>query len=515
MPDQLPQEAQELIKTLAEKADGLVTASDVERMIKETLETMTGVDSAEAARKLLFGQNDQASDALKGSKFERHQSSVEDIEFLYDMMRAAHEANPSKYKGPSEELEQAFGHLSNALYMDSEKVRQIDQEAIDKAFPRVPKRSLTRSDRALLDTIGRDAWADGGYQDSLAYQAAVRAMDTAESGYGSQLVDAQYVGQLWDAAREQAQIFPLFQDFEMTSPTAYLPIAADFPSMLHVSENTGATDSDYATDKSGSNRVQVDAKKFVIHQVWSGELEEDSMIPFVRFIRNQAELSLAFHSDSLLINGDTTSGGSGNINSDDQALGATDHRIALNGLLKVGLVDNTGNRKDLAGAAITFTDLREVLTRMIDTTHKTNWGRPRIANDLVMVTDPETAHDIENLDEFINWQTAQGRVLAQSVAQVGEINGSPIISSMAIDRAEADGKINVASPSGTLFGRILTFNRRGGVVGWRRRVQTEVERLPGRDQNRLIHSLRLGFGRFSPTGAVTGQEWADVIYNIQ
>lgn len=514
MPD-LPQEAQELITLLTQKAEGLVTAADVERMISETLENLTGVNNAEAARKLLFGeQGAEAHAQLRGSKFERFRMGVEDIEFLYDMMTAAQESNPQRYKGPSEELTQAFAHVSNALYMDAEKVRELDQQALDNAFPRVPKTSLTASDRRLLESVGRDRWAGGEFQRSQAYQAAKRAMDTAESGYGQQLVDAQYVGQLWDAAREQAQIFPLFQDFEMNSPTAYLPVAADFPDMLFVSEHTGATDSDYATDKSGSNRIQVDAKKFVIHQVWSGELEEDSMIPFVQFIRAQAELSLAFHGDSLLINGDTTTAATGNINSDDQAPGATSHYLAFNGLLKIGIVDNTANQKDKAGAAITFLDLRQALTRMADTTYKTNWGRPRIPNDLVMVTDIETANAIENLDEFLNWQTNQGRPLAASVAQVGDINGSPIISSMALARAEADGKINTASPSATLLGRILTFNRRGGVIGWRRRVQTEVERLPGRDQNRLIHSLRLGFGRFTPTGAVGGQEWADVIYNI-
>lgn len=511
----LPQEAQELIQTLSEKAKGLVSAADVERMIGETLENLTGVSDAEAARKLLFGeQTATAAEALRGSKFERYRASVEDIEMLYDIMMAAQEANPQRHKGPSEELKNAFAHVSNALYLDSEKVKELDQRALDDAFPRVPKTSLTASDRRLLDSIGRERWAGGEFRRSLAYKGAMRAMDTAESGYGSQLIDAQYIGQLWDAAREQAQIFPMFQDFEMTAPTAYLPVAADFPDMLFVAENTGATDSDYATDKSGSNRVQVDAKKFVIHQVWSGELEEDSMIPFVQFIRGQAELSLAFHGDSLLINGDTTTAATGNINSDDAAPGATSHYLAFNGLLKIGLVDNTGNQSDHAGAAITFAALRDALVRMADLTYKTNWGRPRVANDLIVVADIETANAIEQLDEFLNWQTNQGRPLAASVAQVGDINGSPIISSMALARGEADGKINTASPSSTLLGRILTFNRRGGVVGWRRRVQTEVERLPGRDQNRLIHSLRIGFGRFSPTGAVTGQEWADVIFNI-
>ena len=55
---------------------------------------------------------------------------------------------------------------------------------------------------------------------------------------------------------------------------------------------------------------------------------------------------------------------------------------------------------------------------------------------------------------------------------------------------------------------MVTFNRRAFRVGWRRRVMMETERLPGRDQTRLIHSLRMGFGRYSVTGAASGLEAA-------
>ena len=47
------------------------------------------------------------------------------------------------------------------------------------------------------------------------------------------------------------------------------------------------------------------------------------------------------------------------------------------------------------------------------------------------------------------------------------------------------------------------------------RVKLETERLPASDQTRLVYSLRLGFGRFTPSGAASGIESADVIYNLQ
>ena len=69
---------------------------------------------------------------------------------------------------------------------------------------------------------------DQGVLDRAGYQRASaaldqvygRAMDTAESGFGQQLVGAQYVAELWRGARASSRIFALIPTFEMTDPTA-------------------------------------------------------------------------------------------------------------------------------------------------------------------------------------------------------------------------------------------------------------------------------------------------------
>jgi hypothetical protein len=45
-------------------------------------------------------------------------------------------------------------------------------------------------------------------------------------------------------------------------------------------------------------------------------------------------------------------------------------------------------------------------------------------------------------------------------------------------------------------------------------VRVEVERIPATDQTRIVYTMRMGFGRFTPTGAASGIECAAVIYNI-
>jgi hypothetical protein len=63
------------------------------------------------------------------------------------------------------------------------------------------------------------------------------------------------------AARRESRVFSLIDSFEITSPTAYLPVEVDIPEVLFVSENTANNSSEYTTVKTGSQRVQHAARR--------------------------------------------------------------------------------------------------------------------------------------------------------------------------------------------------------------------------------------------------------------
>lgn len=504
-------ETTNLLRQIQQQLDALqnpLSETEVRGIFDEMLKA-TLADEA-AGRKMRFGSNQQGDPRLFGTKFSRHNLGLADIEFLYDLTTAAHDFNPSKFSGPSEQLRGAFEAISEAYYLSEEQVREIDRQALDDAFPRVPRLNFHGRDREIAMRYSDEDWARGAFRETDAYRRAIRAMDTAESGFGQQLVGVQYVGDMWEAARAESRVFALLNTFEMTAPTAYLPVEADIPEMLFVSENTANNSSDYDTRKTGSNRVQVDANKFIIHQMWSDELQEDALIPFVPWLRMQANKSLAHYSDSLVLNADDTNAATGNINLDDADPADTKHYLATNGIRHAGLVDNTANSKNL-NAAITLRALSDANGRMIDSTNLHDWGHPTNREDVVRVCDPETGDRIALLDEVVNWKI-QNR-LPLLPGQVAQVLGGPVISSIAMSKTEADGKVSATAGNNTK-GQVVTFNRRGIVGGWRRRVVTELERLPGRGQTRIIHSLRMGLGRFTPSGAASGIEWADVIYNI-
>jgi HK97 family phage major capsid protein len=496
---------EQLLKDINARMDAMHQAVDENRLrllVETHLNELLANPDSETVRKFRFA-NPQADRKLIGTKYARWGLSLADIEWLYDIQlsRAARQLGD----GPSDELRNTFNAISAAYYIPEEEVRRIDRRAIDNLFPRIPLAAFSPKDRLKA--------ARGAYELTDAYQAAVRAMDTAESGYGSQLIGAQYVGELWEAARRESRIFGLIETFEMTDPTAYLPVEVDFPEMLFVSESSASNSSNYTTSKTGSQRVQVDAKKFVVHQMWSGEMEEDAIVPFVPFLRRQAMLGIAHYADSVVLNGDTTNAGTGNINLDDADPADTKHYLAFDGIRHAGLVDNTGNSADLAGA-ITLAALNSARGRMVDTTRYVDWGHPQNREELVYIADVETGDKIALLDEVVTAdKTGNPNTAGALNGEVGRILGHPVIVSMAMSKTEADGKVSTTG-SNNVKGQVVTFNRRGFKTGWRRRVKAEVERLPGSDQTRIVYSLRLGFGRFTPTGAASGIEAADVIYDI-
>lgn len=481
--DALAAEIRQRMDGLNEAVSTQTSDQRLSEMVRTNLESLLAENDGELVRKLRFGAG---PDKVVGGKYARLGWSVADVEFCFDLLRAAKETGQSK-RGPSEELTNTFNALTEGRYQDTAFIRA--------------------SGHARLEEMHRA----GYFTTRASYEQAARAMDTAESGYGSQLIGAQYIGDLWTGAQAAARVFPLINSFAMTDPTAYLPVEAALPELLFVAESTANNSSNYDTTKTGSNRVQVDAKKFVMHQMWSGEMEEDSIVPYIPFLRAQASRSLGHHMDSLVLNGDTTNAGTGNINLDDADPADTKHYLAFDGIRHAGIVDNTANKADIAGA-ITLGAFKAQRGRMLSTTYKHDWGHPNNPMDLIHVADPETCDAIAFLDEVLTVDKF-GAGATILTGQQARVLGNPLISSIDVSKTEADGKVSTTGGN-NVKGQVVSFNRNGCVVGTRRQLKVETERIPATDQTRIVYSLRSGFGRFTPTGAASGIEWADVLYNI-
>ncbi len=336
-----------------------------------------------------------------------------------------------------------------------------------------------------------------------------RAMDAQESGFGSQLIGVQFVADLWEAARNNDEIVSSVRDIPMTAPVTRVPIDGDLPEMLFVGENTGATDSAYSTSKTASNRVTLTAKKFTIQQIWSGELEVDSIIAFTPFLRERLNISAGLHMGSAMLNGDETTTGTGNINKDDGAPGSTKHYLAWDGIRHYWIVTATGQGKNMA-AELDPTEIIRARGKLngsdddVDALLKNvNWGKnPR---ELRLVMDWDTFMNMHELD-VVKTVDQYGPAATVLTGELGSYQGIPIISPSYASKTDTDGKA-VDTESSNTKGQITLFNPRGFLSGTRRATQLFFDRIQGRDQFLFELYTRRAFTRF-------GGNVAAGIYNV-
>ena len=340
----------------------------------------------------------------------------------------------------------------------------------------------------------------------------IRAMDTAESGFGSQLVGAQYVRDLWEAARNSDTLVGDIRTIPMTDPTVYVPIDGALPEMLFVGESTiaGASETaQYSTSKTASNRATLTAKKFTIQQIWSGELDEDSIIMFTPFLRERLNISAGLHLGSAYLNGHTETGGTGNINRDDNTPGSTKHYLAWNGIRRYWLITTSGQGKNMAAAL----DLKEInvargkLNGTDDDVDAAvgniNWGTN--TDDLRLICDWDTYMMLLDSDKIVTVDK-YGPGATILTGELGRLYGIRVISPSYAVKTEADGRQSDTESSNTK-GQLTLFNTRGWLGGVRRDTQLFFDRIQRTDQFLFELYTRRAFTNF-------GEFVASGVYNI-
>ncbi len=349
-----------------------------------------------------------------------------------------------------------------------------------------------RYSNALADKVNR-AQLKATKADELAY--------STQTGFGDEWAPDLWSQQIWRKARQDNTILPLFQSIEMPSNPFELPIEGADPTVYFVPETqdeaqlTLGSGNPIPDSKIGSGKVTLNAKKLALRVGFSSELVEDAVIPVLNVYREQAVRAITDAIDNVLLNGDTTTAGSGNINSDNAKPPATAKYLALNGLRHLPLVDKTANAINLNGAP-TLAKLREARFKMPGKYA----ARP---SDLAWLVDSGAYSALLGMSEFLTVDKAGPLATAQT-GQIGFVDGIPVFVSAEMPLTQADGK--VASGSNTK-GQAVCVYRPGWYVGYRRKIAVSVDYLSYYDSYQLTATVRLAFVRFD-------NEVASCLYNI-
>ncbi len=383
-------------------------------------------------------------------------------------------------------------HSSSELkpYIKPEDRGAFLGELADKAGKAIETRTLT-----VDDTAGK------------AIQA-IKANEldhSTQASFGDEWVPDLWSSDIWRRARLENVILPLFKTVDMPSNPFELPIEGGDPTVYYVAETTNEdqqaldnSSNPIPDSKVGSGKVQMSAKKLGLRVGFSAELEEDSIIPILSIYREQAQRTMMDSIDHVLLNGDTTNAGTGNINSDDADPADTEKYLAMDGLLHSALVEDTARRLDATGLAPSLSNVRQMRFKLLSQYAL----RPK---DLVYLVGGEVFAKLLNLDEFLTMDKIGQRATILN-GMIGEIDGSPVLTSAEFGMAEADG-FKSATPGNNTLGRMATVYRPNWYVGYRRRVAVDVTYLPYYDSYQMTATVRLAFVHFD-------NDSVSVLYNL-
>jgi hypothetical protein len=334
-----------------------------------------------------------------------------------------------------------------------------------------------------------------------------RAMDTAESGFGLQLVGTAFESALWDAARNRDTLLRMVATDIVPKGTTSVALGTTLPPMLFVPEHLESTDPQYATTKMGTSAKTGAGSKFSIQAVASSELVEDAAIAFVPALRGALNESFRLHLASAWYNGDTATAGNTNINLIDSTPAATAHYLALDGIRKLCLSTATGQSRDAAGplSADLIDDARAKIglaTDSVASLTDADWqGDP---SRLLILCDRFTHRELAMLSAYTQGRRATG---TDTSGRSGYYDDIPVFSPTFVTRTLASGKLSSVPASNTRgqLTLLATNGWRGLQVGG---LTIVAARVQGRDQVQFELYTRQSLLRYADTMAAH-------IYNLE
>lgn len=311
---------------------------------------------------------------------------------------------------------------------------------------------------------------------------------TLASG-GDEWVPDLWASQVWEKARLDNVIAPLFQNVEMPSNPFELPVQSTDPTVYYVAEtkneNTlllSSSSSPIPDSKMVTAKVTLTASKLALRSMFSSELEEDSIIPWTSQLRKQSLRAIEDAIDNVLLNGDTTLTASTNINLIDGTPGGTEKYLAFKGLRYLPIITTTANKVDAGGIAVTLGKIRQARFTL-DRAYSAN------PKNLAIITHSEMYATLLGLSEFITMDKAGSLATAQT-GQIGILDGMPVLVSNEFALTDSAGKIPTAG--GTLGSLVIAYNP-GWYMGYRRKVNATIDFLSYYDAYVQTATVRLAF----------------------
>lgn len=230
----------------------------------------------------------------------------------------------------SQSLEYASGSVYERYGLDDEVQEYGDYLLLAKSAieaQRGRKADIARIRKNMLDL---------GLVKPSAVAKVEKAMGTSVAGGGLEWVPTEFSPKLIDRVRLELRVAALHERIPMPTNPYKAPVVAADASAYLAAENV-SNDKVYLTPSQPSTtNITFVAKKLACRIIVSDELTEDSIVPILPFMREQAVMALANAQEDATINGDTDIGTASATDADMRdAADANNPRAAWNGYREV------------------------------------------------------------------------------------------------------------------------------------------------------------------------------------
>jgi hypothetical protein len=392
----------------------------------------------------------------------------------------------------------------NALMIDVLEAGKRSGQSKNGASPAAVKALALKLEGAKEDVyqvakgaMKADFAARGIKSDELNY--------STQAGYGDEWVGVAYSTRLWEAIRQNTFVAARLMANAVEVPQGFesivLPLEGADMTWYKVAQSTavdgtmGIPVASVGTSKTATGNKTLSLVKMGARGVWSGEMEEDSLIPWVANLRRQLELGGAEQLEHAIIDGDTVPTASTNINH----IGGTPSTtlvpvyMLVEGFRKSPLVTTTANSRSAGTLAVE--DYLETVKLMGLA------GRNAIQKDKIsFITDLWTAWKTLELAEIKTRDTFVAPTIENGV--LTNIWGYSVYASAFMHYANQDstyglkantaGKIDLTTPANNTTGAILAVRWDQWQFGIKRRMTVETQRIPQADATQIVALMRFG-----------------------
>jgi hypothetical protein len=360
----------------------------------------------------------------------------------------------------------------------------------------------TRSIAKLLELSGED----------FIKTNANEAMSSDQVGFGKDWVeDVVLSTELIDRLRDSSSLLKAANYRTMSGKVMDFPVKGTSVRMILTSEENGLPGTTPGVDvdqvrKATTATIRMTAEEYVITVYYSDTLLEDSVIAIADYVMGEIATAFERSLHEVLINGDTATGASVNINIIDgntSALpdGNKTDILGADGIRKTA-IDNAGTVD--AGGNLSIENIRSARALM---------GLKGVnPANLVMIPSQDVYFSMLNLTEL---ETIEKFGAAATIKNgvLSAVDGIEIITREELGLATATGEIS-ATPANNTLGQIAIVHKPSVNIGYRRQFATEVSRFAEKRQTGVTGSTRFAVMLDNTQNTVNPTLAATLIVNI-